>query len=234
VSLVPQPAGTSFSIVTAAGSVTAVGTVFSVECTEDGKIIARVLEGKVAVREKDVPAPRALRAGESLRLGAAKPSTLTAEERERDLALLPAELRAAHPNESAPSPSASAPASTLEALLQQALALRAQGRFRRAAEVYRQIYEAGPGSAAGGAALVSLGEISLSSLNDPRAALAAFDAYLALSGALSQEAAFGRIRALRALGRTADERTAIERFVARYPKVPQSRVLRERLHTLGR
>jgi hypothetical protein len=233
VSLVPQPAGTSFSIVTAAGSVTAVGTVFSVESAEDGTITARVVEGKVAVREKDVPAPRPLRAGESLRLGAAKPSTLTSEERERDLALLPVELRAAHPNESAPSPSASAPASTPEALLQQALALRAQGQFRRAAEVYRQIYEAGPGSAAGGAALVSLGEISLSSLNDPRAALAAFDAYLALGGALSQEAAFGRIRALRALGRTADERTAIERFVARYPKVPQSRVLRERLHTLG-
>jgi hypothetical protein len=236
VSLVPQPGGTSFSIVTPAGSVTAVGTVFSVESAQDGTITARVVEGKVAVREKHVPAPRPLRAGESLRLGAAKPSTLTAQERERDLALLPVELRAPHPNESAPSPSpsASAPASTLEALLQQALALRAQGQFRRAAEVYRRIYEAGPGSAAGGAALVSLGEISLSSLNDPRAALAAFDAYLALGGALSQEAAFGRIRALRALGRTADERTAIERFVARYAKVPQSRVLRERLHTLGR
>jgi ferric-dicitrate binding protein FerR (iron transport regulator) len=234
VSLAPQPAGTSFSIVTPAGSVTAVGTVFSVESAEDGTITARVAEGKVVVREKDVPAPRPLRAGESLRLGAAKPSALTAQERERDLSLLPAELRAPHPNESVRSPSASAPASSLEASLQQALALRAQGEFRRAAEVYRKIYEAGPRSAAGGTALVSLGEISLSSLNDPRAALAAFDAYLSLGGALSQEAAFGKIRALRALGRTAEERTAIERFVARYPKVPQSRVLRERLHTLGR
>jgi hypothetical protein len=81
---------------------------------------------------------------------------------------------------------------------------------------------------------VSLGELSLSSLNDPLAALAAFDSYLARGGALSQEAAFGRIRALRALRRTPEERTAIERFVARYPNVPQSRVLRERLNALGR
>jgi tetratricopeptide (TPR) repeat protein len=110
--------------------------------------------------------------------------------------------------------------------------LRARGQFQRAADVYRKLYETSPGSAAGGTALVSLGELSLAPLNDPRAALAAFDAYLSIGGALSQEAAFGRIRALRALGRTADERTAIERFVARYPKVPQSRILRERLQTL--
>jgi tetratricopeptide (TPR) repeat protein len=119
-------------------------------------------------------------------------------------------------------------------MLSQALELRGRGQFRRAAEVYRQIHQASPRSAAGGTALVSLGELSLSSLNDPRAALAAFDSYLTTGGALSQEAAFGRIRALRALGRTAEERTAIERFVAQYPKVPQSSVLRDRLHTLER
>jgi ferric-dicitrate binding protein FerR (iron transport regulator) len=233
VSLVPQPAGTSFSLATEKGRVTAVGTVFSVESSDDGAVTARVVEGKVMVREKDSPAGRSLRAGESLRLGALKPSMLTVEERERDLALLPAELRDAL-REPAPAPSSSAPAPNLEGLLQQALALRARGQFRRAAEVYRQIHQASPGSAAGGTALMSLGELALSSLNDPRAALAAFDSYLATGGALSQEAAFGRIRALRALGRTAEERSAIEGFVARYPKVPQSRVLRERLHTLER
>ncbi|MDQ2642983.1 MAG: FecR domain-containing protein [Myxococcota bacterium] len=233
VSLVPQPAGTSFSIATEQGRVTAVGTVFSVESSDDGVITARVVEGKVIVREKDTSTGRPLRAGESLRLGSLKPSTLTVEERERDLELLPPELR--HPlREPAPAPSASAPAPNPEALLQRALALRARGQFRRAAEIYRQIHQASPGSAAGGTALMSLAELSLSSLNDPRAALTAFDAYLATGGALSQEAAFGRIRALRALGRTAEERSAIERFVALYPKVPQSRVLRERLNTLAK
>jgi hypothetical protein len=235
VSLARQPAGTSFSIVTAAGRVTAVGTVFSVESREDGTTIARVVEGKVAVRQKDDPSSRPLRAGESLRLGNQKPTALTQEERERDLALLPAEVRTALPPAIGSSTSAGglAPASTPEALLKQALSLRAQGQFRRAADVYRKIHETSPRSAAGDAALVSLGELSLSSLNEPGAALAAFNSYLARGGALSQEAAFGKIRALRALRRTADERSAIEQFLRQYPDSPQSRVLRQRLTTLG-
>jgi hypothetical protein len=241
-SLEPQPAGTSFSVVTAEGRVTAVGTVFSVESGEHGTTVARVLEGKVVVRHGGDPATRPLRAGESLRLGDPKPSALTAQERERDLSLLPPAVRAALSGNSDGSPSTStstpgsgsAPAATPEALLEQALALRAQGQFRRAAEVYRRVHASSPTSAVGGTALVSLGELSLSSLNDPRGALAAFDSYLSRGGSLSQEAAFGKIRALRALGRTAEERRAIERFVAQYPGAPQSRVLRERLTTLDR
>ena len=235
VSLVPQPEGTSFSIVTAAGRVTAVGTVFSVESRADGTTVARVVEGKVAVRQKDSPTSRPLRAGESLRLGSSKPSALTREERERDLALLPAEVREALSPATGSSASASGlpQASTPEALLKQALSLRSQGQFRRAADVYRKIYETSPKSAAGDAALVSFGELSLSSLNEPSAALTAFNSYLARGGALSQEAAFGKIRALRALSRTAEERNAIEQFLRQYPSSPQSRVLRQRLTTLG-
>jgi tetratricopeptide (TPR) repeat protein len=235
VSLARQPEGTSFSIVTAAGRVTAVGTVFSVESREDGTTIARVVEGKVAVRQKGDPASRPLRAGESFQLGNRKPSALTREDRERDLALLPAEVREALSRATGSSTSASglAPASTPEALLKQALALRAQGQFRRAADVYRKIHETSPNSAAGDAALVSLGELSLSSLNEPGAALTAFNSYLARGGELSQEAAFGKIRALRALRRSADERRAIEQFLKQYPSSPQSRVLRQRLTTLS-
>jgi tetratricopeptide (TPR) repeat protein len=237
VSLEPQPAGTSFSIVTAEGRVTAIGTVFSVESRERDTTVARVLEGKVAVRDDGSSTPRPLRAGESLRLGTPKASAISAHERERDLSLLPADIRAALAGDSAATPpassAASTPAATPEALLEQALALRAQGQFRRAAEVYRRVHAASPASAAGGTALVSLGELSLSSLRDPRGALAAFDSYLSRGGALSQEAAYGRVRALRALGRTAEERSATERFLAQYPGAPQSRILRERLATLG-
>ena len=234
VSLAPQPTGTSFSIVTAAGRVTAVGTVFSVESKEDGTAVARVVEGKVAVRGKDGKS-RLLRAGESLRLGDSKPAALTAAERERDISLLPADVRALlsqAPNSSAAA-GEPAPAATPEALLEQALRFRARGQFRRAADVYRKIHEANPGSAIGGTALVSLGELSLSSLNDARGALTAFNTYLARGGALSQEAAFGKIRALRALGRTAEERSAIEQFLSQYPSAAQSRILRERLAALG-
>jgi ferric-dicitrate binding protein FerR (iron transport regulator) len=235
VSLARQPEGTSFSIVTAAGRVTAVGTVFSVESREDGTTIARVVEGNVAVRQTGDATSRPLRAGESLRLGKPKPSALTQEERERDLALLPPEVREALPVATGSSTSASglAPASTPEALLKQALALRSQGQFRRAADVYRKIHEASPRSAAGAAALLSLGELLLSSLNEPAAALTAFDSYLARGGELSQEAAFGKIRALRALRRSAEERSAIEQFLRQYPGSPQSRVLRQRLTTLN-
>jgi hypothetical protein len=235
VSLARQPEGTTFSIVTAAGRVTAVGTVFSVESREDGTTIARVVEGNVAVRQTGDATSRPLRAGESLRLGKPKPSALTQEERERDLALLPPEVRGALPAATGSSTSASglAPASTPEALLKQALALRSQGQFRRAADVYRKIHEASPRSAAGAAALLSLGELLLSSLNEPAAALTAFDSYLARGGELSQEAAFGKIRALRALRRSAEERSAIEQFLRQYPGSPQSRVLRQRLTTLN-
>jgi hypothetical protein len=235
VSLARQPEGTTFSIVTAAGRVTAVGTVFSVESREDGTTIARVVEGNVAVRQTGDATSRPLRAGESLRLGKPKPSALTQEERERDLALLPPEVRGALPAATGSSTSASglAPASTPEALLKQALALRSQGQFRRAADVYRKIHEASPRSAAGAAALLSLGELLLSSLNEPAAALTAFDSYLARGGELSQEAAFGKIRALRALRRSAEERSAIEQFLRQYPDSPQSRVLRQRLTTLN-
>jgi tetratricopeptide (TPR) repeat protein len=235
VSLAPQPAGTSFSIVTPAGRVTAVGTVFSVESTEGGGLIARVLEGKVAVHAGSSTDAGLVRAGERLRLGDAQPSALTTEDRERDLALLPPERRALLSSalESAGA-SEAARVATPDALLERALALRAQGDFRLAAETYRKIHEMSPKSAAGGTALVARGELLLSSLSDPRGALASFDTYLAQKGALSREAEFGRVRALRALGRTADERRAIAEFLSQYPDAPQSRVLRQRLAALGR
>jgi hypothetical protein len=53
VSLAPQPRGMSFSVVAADTVVTAVGTVFSVEFTDDAKgIEAAVLAGKVSVKKK--------------------------------------------------------------------------------------------------------------------------------------------------------------------------------------
>jgi ferric-dicitrate binding protein FerR (iron transport regulator) len=229
-SLVPQPKGTSFSIATSAGRVTAVGTVFSVEITEDGATVVQVVEGKVAALATGAMRPQLVRAGETLRFGAPGPTAVTTEDRERALALLPAERRVALQRAGT---TVAPRASSAEDLLEEAVALRARGEFRRAAEVYRKIHEANAGSAVGGTALVSLGELSLSSLGDAAGALAAFDAYLTTGGALSQEAAFGRARALRALNRTADERLAIEQFLVRYPDGAQSRALRQRLDAMG-
>jgi ferric-dicitrate binding protein FerR (iron transport regulator) len=82
----PQPPGTSFSITAGEGSVTAVGTAFSVE-VEDGKpAVARVSHGVVLVREPS--AERRLRAHEAMRFGEPAPRALPSAEEDVDRALL--------------------------------------------------------------------------------------------------------------------------------------------------
>jgi TolA-binding protein len=237
VSLLPQPRGTSFSVTTSAWKVTAVGTIFSVAVGEDGASIVRVSEGRVLVGANGTRATRSVRAGEILKIGDAEPTPLAASDREDDLALLPVSARAhgetADIESTAPAPSnVRSERSAQEELLEQARALRGRGEFRKAAELYRKINAQNPKSASGSAALVSLGELSLSSLNDPRGALNAFNAYLSTGGPLAQEALFGKARALRALNQRTEERRAIEQFIASYPDSPQSRVLKRRLAEL--
>jgi hypothetical protein len=238
VSLSPQPTGTSFSIGTAAGKVTAVGTIFSVEIGADGVSVARVIHGRVLVRTKTGGVAHPLRAGETLRIGENEPAPLSAADRARDMELLavsgegePQDRKEAS---SAPPSASRASHPSQQEMLEQARAMRARQEFAAAADLYRKIHAANPQSPSGLAALVSLGELLLSSLNDAQGALDAFDAYLARGGALAQEAAFGKARALRALNRPEQERQAIERFLATYGDAPQSRVLRRRLEALAR
>jgi TolA-binding protein len=230
VSLAPQLPGMSFSLTTSAGKVTAVGTIFSVDVSADGTTIARVVEGKVWARFGSQTGAQALHAGQALRLGEQQARALSDQEREADLALLGS---SAAPPSASPSASAAKPAPAGDPaaprdMLAYARSLRASGDFQRAAEVYRQIHNANPQSPSGRAALVSLGDLLLT-LHDAQGALNAFDGYLASSGTLAQEAAFGRVRALRGLNRSAEEQRAIEHFIAAYPDAPQSRVLRARL-----
>jgi len=238
VALAPQPAGTSFSLTGSKGKVTAVGTIFSVEVSSDGTTIARVMEGKVLVQATGDTEAQPLRAGQGLRLGERKPTPLAPSERDADLALLPPavvseRMAVARASSSAPiKPPAKGEQPPARDMLEYARSLRARGNFRGAADVYRQIHAEAPQSASGRAALVSLGELLLT-LQDPQGALSAFDTYLKGGGALTQEASFGRVRALRALNRPSEERRAIEHFVAKYPDAPQSRVLRSRLATMS-
>ena len=119
-------------------------------------------------------------------------------------------------------------------LLGRARALRTQGAFREAADSYRAAYASDPHGAEGRTALVALGGLLLSELNDPAGALAAFDGYLSENkGALAQEAEFGRIRALRALGRYESEKAAIQSFLGAHPEGPDAQVLRRRLESMG-
>ena len=88
-------------------------------------------------------------------------------------------------------------------------------------------YSPNPRSAEARASLVSLGELQLSQLAEPAAALRSFDAYLAAGGALAQEARYGRIRALRRLGRADAAREATAAFLRDYPGSAQARTLAE-------
>ncbi|MFZ5891395.1 MAG: hypothetical protein ACOY0T_10115 [Myxococcota bacterium] len=241
-SLAPQPQGSSFSIVTEVGQVTAVGTIFSVEVGANRHAIARVSRGKVLVHTKVPGADQALLAGQKVQLGENAASGLPLSEGQRDLDLVarwsalggdvaahaePAlgdeEAKASETTESASS--AQLPSKDELAMARQ---LRARGQFKRAAALYRSIYSRSPHSETGRAALVSLGSLQLSSLGDPRGALASFDAYLtAGSGALRQQAEYGRIRALRGLGRTTEELEASRKFITRYPNAPETRLLKE-------
>ena len=119
-------------------------------------------------------------------------------------------------------------------LLGRARALRTQGAFREAADAYRAAFASDPHGAEGRTALVGLGGLLLSELNDPAGALQAFDSYLSeRKGALTQEAEFGRIRALRALGRYQAEKAAIQSFLVAHPEGPDAQVLRRRLESMG-
>lgn len=120
---------------------------------------------------------------------------------------------------SEPAPTASAttaaiaPPPSADDLLKRAQKLYTTGDMAGATAAYRALVARYPGSGEARAALISLGQLSLAG-GRPAEALANFDRYLASGGPLSTEARVGRIAALRSLGRTADERAAIEQLLA--------------------
>jgi hypothetical protein len=123
---------------------------------------------------------------------------------------------------------AESPRSSAE-LLTLARERRAHGDLDGSIAAYRELFERYATSVEAHTALVPYGELQMTRLSDARGALASFDRYLARGGSLEEEASFGRIRALRALGRTSEERVAVEAFVRRFPDGPLASSLRERL-----
>jgi tetratricopeptide (TPR) repeat protein len=108
--------------------------------------------------------------------------------------------------------------------------LRSQGDIRGAEAAYRAAYAAAPGTTEGKKALVLLGELLLSDFGDPGGALAVFDRYLGHGGRdLARQAAYGRIRALRVLGRESEARAAARSFLGRYRTCAEADALRVEL-----
>lgn len=102
------------------------------------------------------------------------------------------------------------------ALLARARALRAAGELERAAAAYERLIADHGRSAMARPALVALGEVQLERGRAARA-LAAFDRYLRRAGPLAEDASYGRIRALRALGRDGAAERASDEFLRRWP-----------------
>ncbi|WP_437969467.1 tetratricopeptide repeat protein [Sorangium sp. So ce260] len=144
---------------------------------------------------------------------------------------------APRPRDAARGPSAAAPpssASTAEQLFRDANDARRAGSSRRAIELYRSLQKSFATSPEATLSLVSLGSLLLNT-GSPAAALAQFDRYLGVAGArpLAVEALYGRGRALRALGRSADEAQSWRRLLREHPGSPYVEHARRRLAELG-
>jgi outer membrane protein assembly factor BamD (BamD/ComL family) len=114
-------------------------------------------------------------------------------------------------------------------LLERARELRAAGRYTDASGAYQRLLREHARSAEARVALISLGELQLSQLGDAAGALKSFDGYLRAGGALQQEASYGRIRALRRLGRLSEARAAAGAFLSAYPQSVQAAALKKDL-----
>lgn len=106
---------------------------------------------------------------------------------------------------------------TADELLAAAQRALAAGETATAIERYEQLVRTYPQSHAARTASVSLGRLLLRA-GRPRDALATFDQYLDSDATeLIEEARYGRIRALRELGRDAEVDAAIDEFLAAHP-----------------
>lgn len=120
-------------------------------------------------------------------------------------------------------PNPSNPAGTLFARANRA---RSDGREAAAMKLYSRLLERYSGTAEAQQARLTVGEFELQR-GRPDRALALFAHYG--NGPLAAEALWGQARAYRALGRAAQERTALERLVEGFPQAPCSTAARKRL-----
>lgn len=112
---------------------------------------------------------------------------------------------------------ASKPTTDPAALLVQARGRLGEGDEAGAAKAYAALIEGHPSSAEAQAARVSLGQLRLAA-GRHKAALALFERYLQRGGPLAEEARWGEIQALAALGRDEALAAAVDRLVREEPR----------------
>ena len=237
-SVVMRAVGTRFGLQIASGSFLSVGA-GTVEVTGDGPVYRVAAPSRTELGTHRIAA---LTADERQALdqlfnpgnGASTAAVGATEAAPRQVsASASAESPVARGASAAAPPSASASGANAGELLARARAERAVGAMNDAAKSYRRLIGEYPSSAEALTARVALGQLELSALGDASGALGHFSEYLRRGGPLEQEARYGQVRALAALGRSADEKQAIEGFLAKYPRAMQSAALQQRLKTLG-
>jgi len=131
--------------------------------------------------------------------------------------------RSAAPDHAPPDPL------TPDELLGRAQRELAAGDRAAALDLYRKLVDRHPSSDAGRIARVSLARMLLAG-KEHRAALVEFDAYLDDEGgrrALVEEARYGRVRCLRALGRRSELREALDSFAQLHPNSLHARRIQD-------
>lgn len=118
------------------------------------------------------------------------------------------------------------------ALLELARRELARGKARQALSLYEQLRSTHPASAEARTVLVTMGKLELD-LGHPGRALDRFEGYLRGGGPLAPEALAGKARALRALGRTGEERRAIQQYLGAHPDGFETPLFTKRLRELG-
>ncbi len=171
----------------------------------------RVDRGQATVVESQTR--RVVRAGETLAHGRSDDDAVPSEDTDAGLA---EPLEASTPA-SRPSARSTTAGPKASALLRRAREQRRAGDLDAALATYQRLRTSHPRSSAARAASVSIGQLHLER-GRPASALQAFRRYLRRGGPLAEDAAFGEIRALRALGRTAPAKRAEAAFAQRYPK----------------
>jgi hypothetical protein len=236
-----QASGHRFEVL-AHGTKTAVtGTVFSVTLEKQTQVKVRVHEGSVKTEAPNLV--RSIPLANELDVTTNALARVPFAVRDHELELLgrsiaryqpptqqtTPKLRLPNLPPPANAPNITPPTASAADMLATARKLRSQGNSAGAAEAYRKLMLTHPRSAEANAAQLSLAELQLGPLGDPNGALRSYDTYLRSGGGLSQEARYGRIMALRRLGRAAEERAAIEEFVRTYPSSVQARALKQKL-----
>lgn len=185
---------------------------------DDGAVEVDVQQGELQLVAPE--GTRSLEPGDRVRLGD-EPSTLELAPPTSEPTAPPTPAPTPAPEPARPSErsskSTSNPTTDPAALLVQARARLGEGDERGAAKSYSMLIDGHPSSAEAQAARVSLGQLRLAG-GRPKAALALFDRYLQRGGPLTEEALWGKIQALSALGRREELAAAVDRLVHDLPR----------------